>query len=495
MKMPQYNVTAAQTTPENRPKGLEVKGGDYGVMQTKLNPPYVYQPDTSSIARAGRQLAKGIGSVVGAINKAKEDLYEDSQWRKIHTAAAQAASDVMTGSIIDWEDENSVANAQQYVVEQVKNSVDNDKEYNKWYSRANNNNDKKLEEFLHSTIPTFVTYKGKAVRKILDQRVEENFNANNTDAFNTFKDIYNTHGISANPYLNMAAYDYQRASENPLRTNQYGSPMHTIATTIENQTRTLNTMQKDVKYKMFSATDYVVKANALQTDALNTFYVVNAPIVIDEYLAKGDIAGAYAFYNAVYSDNAWHDTAFITTWDELTGQTKVTTVTKSQVDAYNNAHSKEPPISLDMYASLQCEEIEATSAKDGKRLRAEWSTPAQLGEVEKIDEAKVKARTAIERAKPKQEDDKVGQLVNFMANVEYFNSLPESVKRMPGVRERVFKNGKNGLTAAELNIVNGTNKPVGKTYSTPPSADNLKDGLDKMAKDLEKLKGGSNAKK
>ena len=70
MKMPQYNVTATQTTPENRPKGLEVKGGTYGVMQTKLNTPYVYQPDTSSIARAGKQLAEGIG----AIFKAKEDL-------------------------------------------------------------------------------------------------------------------------------------------------------------------------------------------------------------------------------------------------------------------------------------------------------------------------------------------------------------------------------------------------------------------------------------
>ena len=32
MKMPQYNVTAAQTTPENRPKRLEVTGGKYGVI-------------------------------------------------------------------------------------------------------------------------------------------------------------------------------------------------------------------------------------------------------------------------------------------------------------------------------------------------------------------------------------------------------------------------------------------------------------------------------
>lgn len=484
MKMPQYNVTAAQTTPENRPKGLEVKGGTYGVMQTKLNTPYVYQPDTSSIARAGKQFAEGIG----AIFKAKEDLYEDSQWRKMHTAAAQAASDVMTGSIIDWEDENSVANAQQYVVEQVKNAVDNDKEYSKWYGRANANNDKKLEQFLHSTIPTFVTYKGKAVREILDQRVAENFNANNTDAFANFRDIYSTYGTSVNPYLNMDAYNNQRASANPLRTNQYGSPMHTVATTIENQSRTLNTMQKDVKYKMFSATDYVVKTNAMQSDALNTFYTVNAPITIDEYLAKGDLAGAYAFYNAVYSDNAWHDTAFITTWDELTGQTKVTTISKKQVDDYNAAHPKDAPISIDMYASLQCDEIEATSAKSGKRLRAEWSTPAQLGVVEKIDEAKVKARTAIERAKVKPEKDQIGELVNFMANADFFKSLPEDMQRIPGLRERVYKNGKNGLTAKELDMYNKTNRPVGGTYATSPDPE-------KLNKKLNNLKGGGNAGK
>lgn len=393
MKMPQYNVTAAQTTPENRPKGLEVKGGTYGVMQTKLNTPYVYQPDTSSIARAGKQFAEGIG----AIFKAKEDLYEDSQWLKVHETMSKAYSNIITGnSTVDPTDEEAVSNWLAEIDNSVQDMQANDKEYNRRYATANASIQKKATQLKHEMLNGLIKYKADTQQKIFDTRLDENTNANITDATETFNTIYKQEGNKYNTAQDANARANIAASKNPLKVTKYGSAINATGTAISNSLTSVYQARKNGAINTAKTEERVVST---RKDAFTNMYVTNANNQIDAYLNNGDVAGAEAFYRSVYGGDEYKNYGFVEVYNEDTGFTMVLKFHNSEVKEYNAAHKNEPPLSMDMYLKMKSEELETKGIASGNRVQAGYFTTAELGLVEEIEKARNANMAKIVRAK------------------------------------------------------------------------------------------------
>ena len=393
MKMPQYNVTAAQTTPENRPKGLEVKGGTYGVMQTKLNTPYVYQPDTSAIARAGKQFAEGIG----AIFKAKEDLYEDSQWLKVHETMSKAYSNIITGnSTVDPTDDEAVSNWLAEIDNSVQTMQENDKEYSSRYATANASIQKKATQLKHEMLNGLIKYKADTQQKIFDTRLDENKNANITDATETFNTIYNQEGNRYNTAQNTEARVNIAASKNPIKVAKYGSAINATGTAIGNSLTSVYQARKNGAINTAKTEERVVTT---RKDAFTNMYVTNTSNQIDTYLNNGDIAGAEAFHRSVYGADEYKNYGFVEVYNEETGNVIVAKFHKSEVDAYNAAHKNDPPLSMDMFLKMKSEEIETNGIANGNRVQAGYFTTAELGLVEEIEKARNANMEKILRAK------------------------------------------------------------------------------------------------
>ena len=313
MKMPQYNVTSAQTTPENRPKRLEVTGGKYGVIQTKLNTPYVHQPDTSSIAEAGKKVSEGLK----AIAKAKEDLYEDSQWLKVHETMAKAYSNIISGnSTVDPTDDEAVSNWLAEIDNSVQTMQENDKEYNRWYATANASIQEKATQLKHEMLNGLIKYKADTQQKIFDTRLDENANANITSATETFNTIYKQEGNKYNTAQTEGAYENIAASENPIKVTRYGSAINATNTAISNSLTSVYQARKNGAINTAKTEERVL---SVRKDAFTNMYVTNASNQIDAYLNNGDIAGAEAFHRSVYAGDEYKNYGFVEVYNEDTG--------------------------------------------------------------------------------------------------------------------------------------------------------------------------------